>query len=809
MKAWIMLLAIWIISKPASSQIITLVDGNTQQSIAAGTYLVGNSDPNSQGFDAQRKSFSGGQINLNGLDPRDSIHILVMGYQGIHQTVADLIRAGNPISMEIASQELSTFEITSSRWGQARRQIPAKLSLISSKDRSLQNPQTAADMLGIGSEVFIQKSQQGGGSPMIRGFATNRVLLTIDNVRMNTAIYRSGNVQNVISLDPLAISSTEILFGPGSVLYGSDAIAGVMNFYTLSPTFSSDGKLLFSGNAFARYASANQEKTGHADLNFGFKKWAFLTSFTFSSYDDLKMGKNGPDSYLRNFYVERIEGKDSLVANDDPRVQKPSAYDQINFMQKIRFQAKSNLDIQFAFHYSQTSEYARYDRLTRPRGNGLRSAEWNYGPQIWSMNHLQIKGTSTSKCFDSYTVQGAHQYNEESRIDRDFGKATRFIRTEKVQAVSFNTDFVKNFSRRNSLFYGIEGIYNNVGSTGIDENIETNTQKAGPSRYPDNSKWYSAGIYVNHKYPITNYFALHTGLRYNFNAISATFDTTFYPFPFTTTKRQYSGLSGNLGLVLNAGKRWQFSLNLSNGFRAPNVDDLGKIFDSSPGSVVIPNPSLGAENAYNAELGISTSITDWIKIDVAPFYMLLQNALVRRDAQLNGQDSIFYQGELSQVQSIQNAAKAWVYGIQAGVEIKLPAGFGIWSKVNYTKGEEELDGGEKAPLRHAAPFFGTAHLTYSKSNISADIYTVFNQEVSNDQLAPEEQGKDYLYAVDANGLPYCPGWYTINAKVNYRFNKSFILGLGIENITNQRYRPYSSGLVSAGLNGIVSLKYSW
>ena len=115
------------------------------------------------------------------------------------------------------------------------------------QDVQFQNPQTTADLLSNSGEVFIQKSQQGGGSPMIRGFATNRVLIAVDEVRMNNAIFRSGNLQNVISIDPFAVENTEVLFGPGSVIYGSDAIGGVMSFTTLAPKFSDSSKVLISG----------------------------------------------------------------------------------------------------------------------------------------------------------------------------------------------------------------------------------------------------------------------------------------------------------------------------------------------------------------------------------------------------------------------------------------------------------------------------------------------------------------------------------------------------------------------------------
>src|SRR5690606_14493688 len=141
------------------------------------------------------------------------------------------------------TDRIATLEqvvVSASRWEEDKREVSSRIVTLSQREISLYQPQTAADLLGNSGEVFIQKSQQGGGSPMIRGFATNRLLYSVDGVRMNSAIFRSGNLQNVINLDPFAVDRLEILFGPGSVMYGSDALGGVMHFSTLRPRLSGD-----------------------------------------------------------------------------------------------------------------------------------------------------------------------------------------------------------------------------------------------------------------------------------------------------------------------------------------------------------------------------------------------------------------------------------------------------------------------------------------------------------------------------------------------------------------------------------------
>jgi hemoglobin/transferrin/lactoferrin receptor protein len=236
------------------------------------------------------------------------------------------------------------------------------------------------------------------------------------------------------------------------------------------------------------------------------------------------------------------------------------------------------------------------------------------------------------------------------------------------------------------------------------------------------------------------------------------------------------------------------------------VDDLGKVFDSEPGSVVVPNPGLKAEYAYNGEIGISKVFGEAVKIDLTGYYTYLSNAMVRRDFTLNGLDSIMYEGVMSKVQAIQNAAFATVYGIQAGLEVKLPAGFGLTSQFNYQKGEEELDDGTTSPLRHAAPWFGTSHLTFGINKLELDFYAVYNGEISYKNLPEEERGKAYMYAKDADGNPYSPAWYTLNIKALYQITNNFSVSAGVENLTDQRYRPYSSGIAGAGRNFIIALR---
>ncbi len=701
-------------------------------------------------------------------------------------------------------EALQQVVVTATRWEQSRGILPFRVSKITKRTAQLQNPQTAADLLGLSGEVFIQKSQQGGGSPMFRGFGTNRLFYAVDGVRMNTAIFRSGNLQNVISLDPFAIQAAEVLFGPGSVMYGSDAIGGVMGFQTLTPDLSADGKPSVLANAAARYSSANNEMTGHFDVQVGTRKWAFLTSFSHHRFGDLRQGRHGPDDYLRKFYVERIGDLDVVLANPDPLVQTSSGYNQLNLMQKIRFAPDRAWNFQYAFHYSATSDYARYDRLLRLMPDGTpRSAEWRYGPQIWTMNLLEADHTAEKGFYDRMSLRAAHQFFEESRIDRHFNDNQRRTRIEKVVAYSFNADFQKSFGDRHRLFYGLEAVVNDVRSLGTDEDIATGVSVPGPSRYPS-STWTSLAAYLSYQWQLSERLSLFAGLRYGYFSQGNRFDTTFYPFPYTESKLRNGAPTGGLGLVYRPGGSWSLSANLSTGFRAPNVDDAGKVFDSGTGNVVVPNTGLRAEYAYNGEAGVTKSFGKWVRVSFSGYLTRLQDAIAVAPFQFNGQDSIFYDGERSRVLANQNNSHALVFGFQTSLECDFGHGLRWVSHLNLQEGEQVQPDGSTTPLPHRMPFFGSTHLLFVREKFRLDAFAQFCARANVNDL-PMDDLAPYLYAKDENGNPYSPAWYTLNLKVSYEVGPMLMLSGGVENLLDLRYRPMRSGISAPGRNFVMAV----
>jgi hemoglobin/transferrin/lactoferrin receptor protein len=782
-----------------TSQQVTITNLITEEPVPNTKVFINDSTPT-------LRTNEDGIVDISSFKKADSIYFQQKGFHHLSMTPKMLKKLNYKVELTISSLPLGELVVATNRWKVQSESSPQKVTTIKPAEVKLQNPQTAADLLAVSGKVYVQKSQQGGGSPMIRGFATNRLLYSIDGVRMNTAIFRGGNIQNVISLDPYAIKNTEVIFGPGSVIYGSDAIGGVMSFTTLQPVLSTNDTLLAKGTLAGRYATANQEQSKHIDFSLGWKKWGLATSATHVKYGDLTMGSNGPDDYIKPFNVTRVNDSDIVELNNKENLQSPSGYNQLNLMQKVKFRPSEKLEFDYGFHYSETSSYGRYDRHLRLRDSLPRYGEWYYGPQKWMMNHLEAKISSSNQLFDDLKVNIAYQNFEESRHSRTLNSEIREDRFEKVNAFSTNVDFIKRVDSTHIITYGLEYVLNDVFSRGENHNVIDGATEAGPARYP-NAVWQSYAAFITDRITLSEKADLSLGLRYNRFSLNATFDTTFYPFSFTNTSFNNGALTGSAGLVVKAGESTLLSSNISTALRSPNVDDMGKVFDSEPGTVVVPNPELRAEYAYNADIGFASVIGKRFKVDGAMYYTYLQNALVRRDDTFNGEDSIIYDGVMSKVQSIQNAAYAHVYGAQLGFTLNFAKKFYFGGDYNYQKGIEVTDNEEISTSRHAAPMFGNIKLGYRYEHWNVQAYTLFNGAITNENMPVSEIGKTEIYALDDNGQPYAPSWYTLNLKAAYHYNFLHV-SVGIENILDKRYRTYSSGISAPGRNVIVGLRLS-
>ncbi|MDX1617733.1 MAG: TonB-dependent receptor, partial [Balneolaceae bacterium] len=752
-----------------------------------------------QDRDRTAQTNAAGEARLATFGTGDYITFQHPSYKRITLTFEQISRLDFTVKLVERSVKMDEIFVSASKWEQSQSEIPQKITRIDNEEIRFGNPQTAADLLQNSGKVYVQKSQLGGGSPMIRGFAANSVLIAVDGIRMNNAIFRSGNLQNVISLDANALERTEVIFGPGSIIYGSDALGGVMNFQTKDPALSFSESTYTRVNSLARYSSANNERTIHADANFGMEKWGFLTSVTYSNYDDLRSGNDFYDAYpefgKREEYQVRAAGSDLAVENSDVTLQRYSGYQQLNLMQKVRFKPSGTWNFNYGLHYSTTGDIPRYDRLIE-RENGdtgqFVHAEWYYGPQIWLMNALEVYSSDPKALYDNVSGVFSQQWFQESRNDRDFNSPELRNREENVDVVTGNLDFDKRWGERSELYYGLETVYNYVRSDANSTNIETGLVRPEATRYPDGGSSYTQlAAYAKYRYDLSDRVTAIAGARYSHVMLNSRFDSRqFYDFAFDEIDINTGAFSGSLGFTYRPVDDLQFNLNASSGFRAPNVDDVAKVFDSEPGSVVVPNDDVKPEYSYNLDFAVIKRFRDLARIELNTFYTWLRDAMVRREFQFSGQEFIMYDNELSRVEAVVNAGRAYIYGASADLTVEINPHFTLNSHITFTDGKDITN---NEPLRHVAPLFGRAGLIYKAEKIKLELYSEFNGEKEIEDFSPSEQNKPHIYTEDGS-----PAWATLNTKASYQLNESLRVNAGVENIFDKHYRPYSSGISAPG-----------
>lgn len=753
---------------------------------------------------ATRFTDTDGRVALDAGQPVEEVGLFHAGYAPRRIDRARLRQSDFRVMLSSQALSLEGVVVSANRWEQDQANIPVHIAKMTAAEIRYQNPQTTADLLGATDQVFIQKSQLGGGSPMMRGFATNRVLLVVDGVRMNNAIFRSGNLQNVISLDAQSVQSAEVLFGPGSVIYGSDALGGVMDFHTHSAFTSGQDSLFVEGSAMSRFTSASRALNGHSHVHLGGARWGSVTSVSYSQYGDLRMGRHGPDAYLRRSYVDRVNGEDVIRTNPEPRRQRPTGFDQTYVLQKLKYRLNDRWTIAYHGHWSEVGETPRYDRLiARDDAGRLANAEWYYGPQKWQMHSLRGLQEAERGPYDRIKIIGAYQFYEESRFDRDFGDPDLRRRTEQLDIFSLNLDAEKSLDARWQLFYGLEAVQNKVSSQAYRAPIDSDGPRREIStRYPDGAQWRSLGAYATSQWDPRDHLSLHGGLRYSQIALNAPFDRRFFDFPFDEIDLQTGALTGSLGAVWRLPGAWRIAPNLSTGFRAPNVDDAGKIFDSEPGNVVVPNPNLRSEYLYSSELRIEKVFQKRLKLSATGFYSRLEDAMVRRPYTFGGEDSIVYDGALSEVEALQNEASATLWGVQAQARYQMFPAWMLEAAYNITEGA--TDDGE--PVRHVAPHFGNIRLRWKPQHpFRASVEFTYSGKIEAGALAPSERGKPNIYLTNELGQLYSPAWYRVDARVAYLLDENVSFNGGVENLTDQRYRPYSSGIAAPGRNFVLAV----
>ena len=805
-----------------SAQEVTIIDALTSEPIAGVSLYNQTKDRNTISDDS-------GKCTVALFDEKDIISFQYMGYELKQFNKQELKRKNYIVSLNIDRKELSEVILSIARTPTKKNQIAEKVSVIDAQEIKRNRPQTGADLLLLAPSIRLQKSQGGGGSPVLRGFEANRVLLVVDGIRMNNAIYRSGHLQNAITIDPNAIERVEVVYGSSSVGYGSDALGGVVHYFTKTPRINSKDKIKnsFSSN----FNAANESFVHHFDTELSFKNWASYSSISISKFGNLRMGENRKHGYdawgLVPFYSEN-KGRKYVAqptVNSNPNIQKNSGYDQVDVLQKFNIKLPKEKLLTLNIQFSNSSDIPRFDKLNEYKNGELRFAEWHYGPQKRFLFSPQLKVFPKKKLFYKGYFTLAYQNIKESRVSRKFEELNRSHQNENVHVWSFNGDFETQKSKKRSIAYGFEWVKNKVLSSAFSQELILNgSQITGfsdptsiPARYPSaGSDYTSAAFYGNFKWDLSPKTTLTAGGRYTYTWLKARWEPNGGVYPqwlfdspignLTAIDNENDALTGSLSITYRPSRSWQLNFLASSGFRSPNIDDLGKIRESR-GILLIPNPTLKPEYANNLDFGISyftpnkkgafalrlysTFLTNYIGRQFAPNYT----------DQLTGHVmELRFDEDIVQTQINDNMGAASIHGASFEGKWNLTPHLTVSSDLTFTR-TDFIEG--FGPLPSILPFYGANMLQYNKDKLSVRIRNRFSSAKNpEDYSLGGEDGLDETpVELNSEGFPQfigTPSWSIFNLSGSYAWTEQLVIRAGLENVFDVHYREFASGISASG-----------
>lgn len=747
---------------------------------------------------------------------RDSLVFQHISFEGLVLSISDIQDRDGQVVLVPKPFFLDELVLVG-RTNERREHYLHEVATIEREALMANQPATTADALEKSGAVYVQRSQLGGGSPIMRGFEANRILLVVDGIRMNNLIYRSGHLQNSITVGAVGIEQMELIHGPGSLLYGSDALGGVVHFRSRTPKWKRHDRKTWSGEGMIRYGTANQEKTAGGSVEWRSRRIASISSFSFSNFGDLRMGGNRSEAYSddhgkRFFSVERIGGRDSLVANPEPEVQLGSGYSQWDFFHKTRMQLGSESLFQLNLQLSGSTDIPRYDQLNDPtRPDTMpRYAEWSYGPQRRRLAALEWHNWAETALYDRFFVILSGQWIRESRVNRFFGSDNRITEAERVGILGLSGDFEKQLNDRRELIlkYGFEGIYNGLESEAFRRSLDSAELSYDVlTRYPSGG----ASMRQLGVYGILSGRVSQTELRYEAGLRYSTIRTKFryeeggaiewpdsYIEGLSATRHAVTG-SAALQLPYTGFLRQRFVVGSA--FRAPNIDDMAKIRLKAD-EAQIPNTELNPEYTWQAETSLEATIErnrTRFRATATIFYTHLRDAIVQAPlALLNGSTTIQVDGQAFHTVGNINAESGHIYG--AGLRMDAQArNWGASFSSQYTRGRSQTDNGSQ-PLAHIPPIYGLASFWYQVPVVKWRVSLPFNLAKRLEDYAPDSS--DNLEYATADGTP---AWFTVNLYTELSISPQLTAYLAVENILDRYYRSFASGISAPGRHIAVSL----
>ncbi len=647
--------------------------------------------------------------------------------------------------------------------------VPYRVELLPRADIDRALPRTTPELLREVPGVNVQKTSNGQGSPFLRGFTGFRTVLLVDGIRLNHAAFRDGPNQYWNTVDSFLVDRVEVLFGPSSVLHGSDAIGGTVYLHTRGVESFPD-ELTWTLRGVGRYASAEDSLTERAEFTVANARGAVVGGLTVRDYDDVVGGRHtgeqprtGYDEYDADLKaVVRLGAKGTLTFAAQ-RTRQDDAWRTHRTVYGREWHGTTvGTDLELRFDQERDLYYAQ--------------ARWDDLGSV--VDSLQLSLSLQRQAEDSMRVTSALK-----RELRDFEVSTPGFFARAARRLSIGR-----------LTFGVEAYRDRVDSDALDRTaagVETDFERG---EVAGDSTLDLLALFVQDEIDLGTATTLTLGLRQTRQKLDAgDVDPSGFGGPslgsFTET---YSNLSGSVRLLWRPSEDWDLVAGISQGFRAPNLDDTTAVRLVMSGQTDFPNPDLDPETSLNYELGARWRRGS-VRAQAFVFHTQLKDFIGRVPAPSIGPTAF----------TKENFSDGFVRGVEGGIWIDLDEHWCLWLDGSAAVGElDALVGAEVksqpiSKLNPAAAHLG-ARFRVSKDGPWAELLVtaVHAQE----HLSPSDE-------TDTQRIPPggTPGFTVLTLRGGMALTKRIQGTLSIENLADRDYRWHGSGTNEPGTNVIVGI----
>jgi outer membrane receptor protein involved in Fe transport len=628
--------------------------------------------------------------------------------------------------------------------------VSRAVSIVDADDLRRVQPRTTPEALFETAGVWVQKTNHGGGSPVVRGLMGNQVLVLVDGVRLNNATFRYGPNQYLATVDPFSLERIEVVRGAGSVLFGSDAIGGVVNVVTHQPELSAGGRHL-SGRALVRVVSSGMEQT---------VRGAFSASGAWA-------GVNGGVS-MRRF--------GDLRAGGSLGVEAPSGYDEIDGDARALVQLGPRTVLAGSWQLSHQEDVPRYDQVAQ-RG----FARWSFDPQQRQLAWARITQGTTSPWAHTLLVTTSWQRSRERRERQRAGSPVFVVEQDIVDTVGLLLEGRAAPWKPLTVRYGFDLYRDRVGSWREDVDVSTAGRTTRRGLYPDSAQAASSELFAAALWQ-AGAVTVDCGVRRSWSSIRAE-DATF-----GTLEVEPSATLGSLAASVDLGAGLALYGVVGQAFRAPNIDDVSTLgaFDFG---IEVPSPDLVPERSLSLEGGAKLRGRR-VEMTGSLWRISLDDLIDRVRSTYQG----LTEWEGQRVYRRANVGEAYIRGAEVEAAVAVAPGVRVSGFVAYAYGQQTT---AAQPMRRIPPLNGRVAVDWRPPRWTLEAAARFAGR--QDRLAPGDRDDHRINPLGT------PGWQVVDLRASFALTRALSVVGGVGNLGDEAYRIHGSGVDGYGRHAWISL----